>query len=193
MTKDNSDKVSKPLIYVDKVKITEQEANMQRKFTTKKREELGERQEHKEEQVAEEQKNTKMEKIKKEFGVYEAMKEIETELDSIKKITNQYAPKPAPVEKEESPEAVKEEAPKKKRKRKKTEDKESSRDLILRLVRSDDNSKPLCEAVVFGETIQFQVLGMRGDSVKIKRGNHLRFIDISDIIDAKLVRNNGAN
>ena len=193
MTKENSDKVSKPLIYVDEVKITEQEANMQSKYTSKRRETAEDETESKAETVTDEQKNAKMEKIKKEFGVYEAMKEIETELDSIKKITNQYAPKPAPVEREESPEAIKEEAPKKKRKRKKTEDKDSSRDLILRLSRSDDHRKHLCQAVVFGETIQFQVLGMRGDSVKIKRGNHLRFVDISDIIDAKLVPNDGIN
>ncbi|MBR8644199.1 hypothetical protein KEH51_04855 [[Brevibacterium] frigoritolerans] len=50
------------------------------------------------------------------------------------------------------------------------EKKESSRDIISRLSNHQGFPKPLCEAVINGEKLRFHVLGMRGESVKIKEG-----------------------
>ncbi|USK76187.1 spore coat CotO family protein [Peribacillus frigoritolerans] len=186
MTEKNGDKESKPLIYVDQAKISDLRGNMQSDFRTKKAKpqdsaepELQEEAEHKEE---------KIEQVKREFGVYDAMMEIEKEITGLRKITEEYVPEQTPVEKMEYPEQIEQEIEKPvKRKRKKVEKKESSRDIISRLSNHQGFPKPLCEAVINGETLRFHVLGMRGESVKIKRGNHIRFVGLQDIIDAKII------
>ncbi|MFJ7310035.1 hypothetical protein [Peribacillus frigoritolerans] len=187
MTEKNGDKESKPLIYVDQAKISDLRGNMQSDFRTKKAKpqdsadepELQEETEHKEE---------KIEQVKREFGVYDAMMEIEKEITGLRKITEEYVPGQAPVEKKEHPEQIEQVNEKPvKRKRKKVEKKESSRDIISRLSNHQGFPKPLCEAVINGEKLRFHVLGMRGESVKIKRGNHIRFVGLPDIIDAKII------
>jgi len=186
MSEKNGDKESKPLIYVDQAKISDLRGNMQSDFRTKKAKpqdsaepELQEEAEHKEE---------KIEQVKREFGVYDAMMEIEKEITGLRKITEEYVPEQAPGKKMDDPEQIEQENEKPvKRKRKKVEKKESSRDIISRLSNHQGYPKPLCEAVINGEKLRFHVLGMRGESVKIKRGNHIRFVGLPDIIDAKII------
>ncbi|MFB6803943.1 hypothetical protein [Peribacillus butanolivorans] len=193
MSENKSDKDSKPLLYVNQAKISDQRGNMQSDFRTKK----GTHQETVEhESVETEQGEEKIEKIKREFGVFDAMKEIESEITAIKKITDQYVPEQPSVEQTELPVQEEKETAKvvKKKKKKvekkvedKVEEKESSSEIITRLSKHQGYPKPLCEAVINGETLKFQVLGMRGESVKIKRGNHIRFVGLPNIIDAKII------
>ncbi|AXN40219.1 hypothetical protein [Peribacillus butanolivorans] len=193
MSENKSDKDSKPLLYVNQAKISDQRGNMQSDFRTKK----GTHQETVEhESVETEQGEEKIEKIKREFGVFDAMKEIESEITAIKKITDQYVPEQPSVEQTELPVQEEKETAKvvKKKKKKvekkvedKVEEKESSSEIISRLSKHQGYPKPLCEAVINGETLKFQVLGMRGESVKIKRGNHIRFVGLPNIIDAKII------
>ncbi|MFD4929350.1 hypothetical protein ACFWMS_10505 [Peribacillus butanolivorans] len=189
MSENKSDKDSKPLLYVNQAKISDQRGNMQSDFRTKK----GTHQETVEhESVETEQGEEKIEKIKREFGVFDAMKEIESEITAIKKITDQYVPEQPSVEQTELPvQEEKETAKVVKKKKKKVEDKveekESSSEIITRLSKHQGYPKPLCEAVINGEMLKFQVLGMRGESVKIKRGNHIRFVGLPNIIDAKII------
>ncbi|MGG0287065.1 hypothetical protein ABEY41_18460 [Peribacillus butanolivorans] len=189
MSENKSDKDSKPLLYVNQAKISDQRGNMQSDYRTKK----GTHQETVEhESVETEQGEEKIEKIKREFGVFDAMKEIESEITAIKKITDQYVPEQPSVEQTELPvqeekETAKVVKKKKKKVEKKVEKKESSSEIITRLSKHQGYPKPLCEAVINGETLKFQVLGMRGESVKIKRGNHIRFVGLPNIIDAKII------
>ncbi|MEJ9229399.1 hypothetical protein LAV79_07805 [Peribacillus butanolivorans] len=189
MSENKSDKDSKPLLYVNQAKISDQRGNMQSDYRTKK----GTHQETVEhESVETEQGEEKIEKIKREFGVFDAMKEIESEITAIKKITDQYVPEQPSVEQTElTVQEEKETAKVVKKKKKKVEDKvekkESSSEIITRLSKHQGYPKPLCEAVINGETLKFQVLGMRGESVKIKRGNHIRFVGLPNIIDAKII------
>ncbi|WHY57887.1 hypothetical protein [Peribacillus simplex] len=187
MSEKNGDKESKPLLYVDQAKISDQRGNMQSDFRTKKATPKDSVEPEPELQEAG-QKEEKIEKVKREFGVYDAMKEIEKEITGLRKITEQYVPEQTPVEQMEHPEQIEQEKEKPvKRKRKKVEKKESSRDIISRLSNHQGFPKPLCEAIVNGKTIRFHVLGMKGESVKIKRGNHIRFVGMPDIIDAKII------
>ncbi|MFC9596486.1 hypothetical protein ACFY5J_10060 [Peribacillus butanolivorans] len=193
MSENKSDKDSKPLLYVNQAKISDQRGNMQSDYRTK----IGTHQETVEhESVETEQGEEKIEKIKREFGVFDAMKEIESEITAIKKITDQYVPEQPSVEQTEFPVQEEKETSKvvKKKKKKvekkvedKVEEKESSSEIITRLSKHQGYPKPLCEAVINGETLKFQVLGMRGESVKIKRGNHIRFVGLPNIIDAKII------
>ncbi|SIQ89329.1 hypothetical protein SAMN05878482_102466 [Peribacillus simplex] len=187
MSEKNGDKESKPLLYVDQAKISDQRGNMQSDFRTKKATPKDSVEPEPELQEAG-QKEEKIEEVKREFGVYDAMKEIEKEITGLRKITEQYVPEQSPVEQMEHPEQIEQENEKPvKRKRKKVEKKESSRDIISRLSNHQGFPKPLCEAIVNGKTIRFHVLGMKGESVKIKRGNHIRFVGMPDIIDAKII------
>ncbi|MDQ0879963.1 hypothetical protein [Peribacillus sp. V2I11] len=185
MSEKNGDKESKPLLYVDQAKISDLRGNMQSDFRTKK----GTPQDSVEPELQEaEDKEEKIEKVKREFGVYDAMKEIEKEISGLRKITEQYVPEQTSAEQMEHPEQIEQENEKPvKRKRKKVEKKDSSRDIISRLSNHQGFPKPLCEAVINGETLQFHVLGMKGESVKIKRGNHIRFVGLPDISDAKII------
>lgn len=187
MSEKNGDKESKPLIYVDQAKISDLRGNMQSDFRTKKVKPQESAEPELQEEAAE-HKEEKIEQVKREFGVYDAMMEIEKEITGLRKITEEYVPEQAPVEKMEHPEHIEQEIEKPvKRKRKKVEKKESSRDIISRLSNHQGFPKPLCEAVINGEKLRFHVLGMRGESVKIKRGNHIRFVGLPDIIDAKII------
>ncbi|MFE4811370.1 hypothetical protein ACFQ9Y_09420 [Peribacillus simplex] len=189
MSEKNGDKESKPLLYVDQAKISDQRGNMQSDFRTKKATPKDSVEPESEPELQEaEQNEEKIEKVKREFGVYDAMKEIENEIAGLRKITGEYVPEQTPVEQMEHREQIEQENEKPvKRKRKKVEKKESSRDIISRLSNHQGFPKPLCEAIVNGKTIQFHVLGMKGESVKIKRGNHIRFVGLPEIIDAKII------
>ncbi|PJN86814.1 hypothetical protein [Bacillus sp. mrc49] len=190
MAERNDDKQSKPLLYVDSSKVSDQRGNMQTDFRTKKSTAPDTIEpELQEEQHGEEgQKEEKIEEVKREFGVYDAMKEIETEMTAIRNITNQYIPVQTPPEQTEPPQQAEKETVKPaKKKRKKIEKKESSRDIITRLSQHQGFPKPLCEAVMNGETLRFHVLGIKGESVKIKRGNRIHFVALPDIIDAKII------
>ncbi|MEY8189033.1 hypothetical protein AB4X15_05060 [Peribacillus simplex] len=187
MSEKNGDKESKPLLYVNQAKISDQRGNMQSDFRTKKATPQDSVEPEPELQEAE-QNEEKIEKVKREFGVYDAMMEIEKEITGLRKITEQYAPEQTPVEQMEHPEQIEPENEKSvKRKRKKVEKKESSREIISRLSNHQGFPKPLCEAIVKGKMIQFHVLGMKGESVKIKRGKHIRFVELPDFIDAKII------
>ncbi|MGE7602058.1 hypothetical protein ACQKL5_06055 [Peribacillus sp. NPDC097675] len=193
MSDNINDKKSKPLLYVDQVEVKAQRGNMQSDYRTKKRKNA----ESKKTELMEDnqkveptEKTEKIEKIKHEFGVYDAMKEIESEISEIKKLTNQYSPEQAPVEHseehfEEPPELPAQE--KKKIKKKKKVEKVSTSEIITRLSHIKGYPKPVCEAVIHGETVRFQVMGMRGESVKIKRGNHIRFVRLPDILNVKII------
>ncbi|CAH0209269.1 hypothetical protein SRABI96_02129 [Peribacillus sp. Bi96] len=190
MSENNGDKESKPILYVDQTKISDKRGNMQTDFRTKKVKSQNtaepELEEVKDNEA--EHKEEKIEEVKREFGVYDAMKEIESEISAIRKITNQYVPEQTPVEQIEHPEQIEKEIEKPvKKRRKKVEEKESSRDIISRLSNHQGFPKPLCEATINGETLKFHVLGMKGESVKIKRGNHIRYVGLPDIIDAKII------
>lgn len=183
MSDDKFDKESKPLLYVDQVEVKVQNKNMQSDYRTKKRK--NERTQEETSPVEDSRKEQKVEQIKQEFGVYDAMREIESELSEIKKIKNQYATEqPPPVA---PPEYHEQEEKKKVKKKRKVETKETTRDIITRLSNHKGYPKPICEAVIQGETLQFQVMGMRRESVKIKRGNRIRFVSLSDIINAKII------
>lgn len=189
MSDNINDKKSKPLLYVDQVEVKAQRGNMQSDYRTKK----GKNAESKKpdlmvdnQKVEPTEKTEKIEKIKHEFGVYDAMKEIESEISEIKKLTNQYSPEQAPVENsEEHLENPAQE--KKKTKKKRKVEKVSTSEIITRLSNHKGYPKPVCEAVIHGETVKFQVMGMRGESVKIKRGNHIRFVRLPDILNAKVI------
>ncbi|MGE7876301.1 hypothetical protein [Peribacillus muralis] len=190
MPESNGDKESKPILYVDSSKISEQRGNMQTDFRTKKSTAPGtiEPAHNEEEHKEEEKKEEKIEEVKREFGVFDAMKEIETEMTAIRKITNQYVPEQTPTEQTEPPEQAEKETVKPpKKKRRKIEKKESSREIITRLSNQQGFPKPVCEAVINGESLRFHVLGMKGESVKIKRGNRIHFVALPDIINAKII------
>lgn len=189
MSDNINDKKSKPLLYVDQVEVKAQRGNMQSNYRTKKRkneESIKSEVVEENQKVEKTEKTEKIEQIKHEFGVYDAMKEIESEISEIKKLTNQYTPEQAPVEHpEEPPENLPQE--KKKTKKKRKVEKVSTSEIITRLSKHKGFPKPVCEAVIHGETVKFQVMGMRGESVKIKRGNHIRFVRLPDILNAKII------
>lgn len=47
--------------------------------------------------------------------------------------------------------------------------------------------RPLCEAVVNGKTMHFQVIGKRGDQIRIKHKREILDVTIDDIQDLKIL------
>lgn len=144
-------------------------------------------------------KDEKMEKIKREFGVYEVFEEIEREKALVEEWTKEYrkpeiahegmiqvkteTPIQEPTEKPiQKPVQEKPVIPKKKKKKQ-----ESTVQVITRLANSRGKSKAICEAILFGEKTQFQVIGIRKDVVKIRIGNRVRMIQLSDIKQLKVI------
>ena len=84
------------------------------------------------------------------------------------------------VQHESSPEKV---VPKRRKKKKQ----ESVAEIITRLINSTKGSPATCEAQLFGEKTQFQVLSMRGEVVKIRMGYRIRYIKLSDISQLKVI------
>lgn len=143
-------------------------------------------------------KEEKIEQLKREFGVYEALAEVEREkavalewVQAYRKEEIKQEPVEQPpvqeVRKQQTvqlqPEPVKEKPVQKRRKKKKKQ--ESVADIIARVI--EKGPKNLCEAQLFGETIRFQVLGMRGEVVKIRIGFRVRYIKLSDISQLKVI------
>ncbi|MFJ8244405.1 hypothetical protein [Peribacillus asahii] len=138
-------------------------------------------------------KEEKLEKIKREFGVYEAMEEIEREIHTasqwIEPYREQKKPEPQVIQ-EEQP-VVEEVVIKKKKRRPKPKQKqrqESVVETITRLAYSREEPRPTCVAHLFGEEREFEVLGIRGEMVKIRIGRRVRIIRLSDIESVKVMK-----
>lgn len=161
-------------------------------------------------------KEEKIEQIKREFGVYEALAEVENEKANAIAWTQAYREQKQvenePIQEQEIPrknvrqqsaheqqkhhssepqqsihvqrETLPEKAVSKKRKKKK---RESVTEVITRLTQTTAGSPPICEANLFGEKTKFQVLGMRGEVVKIRIGFRVRYIKLSDISQLKVI------
>jgi hypothetical protein len=193
MSDAKKDRQAKPLLYKVEPKEGEQIIS-QRQHEEGQEQTISQRQhEAKQEQMEVEQtppdnKEEKIEQLKREFGVYDAIAEVERE----KAIANQWIKdyqkqeqvevQPVPVQEEQqSEEKV---VPKKKRKKKKPE---SVAEIVTRLANITEGARPTCEAQLFGETTQFQVLGMRGEAVKIRIGFRVRIVKLSDISQLKVI------
>ncbi|MFJ8267571.1 hypothetical protein [Peribacillus asahii] len=134
-------------------------------------------------------KEEKLEKVKREFGVYEAMAEIEREIHTasqwIEPYREQKKPEPQVIQ-EEQP--VVEEVVIKKKKRKPKQKQESVAETITRLAYSREEPRPTCVAHLFGEEREFEVLGIRGEMVKIRIGRRVRIIRLSDLESVKVIK-----
>ncbi|WP_110929111.1 hypothetical protein [Bacillus massiliglaciei] len=199
MSDEKKNQESKPLLYIvqpDKVKEEPSvRTDMQSVYRTpKKKKKLQKEVPEKESSNKEEKKegdNEQLETIKKEFGVYEVMKEIETEKQKVRAITNPYTQNQPAEETFENKEAFEETEvkPVKKKALSRPVNKETAEQIVTRLAAEGDETE--CEAVVYGEKIKFQILGKRGESVKIKGGNRIRYVNISDIENLKINPENG--
>ena len=197
MANDQKEKNNKPLLY--KVEPKEEERVFAQQQPEVKHEQI-------EEEQTTSNKEEKIEQLKHEFGVYEALAEVEREkavaIEWTQSYRNQEQVEQLPiqektytrttesvqetrkqkfvkVERESSSEKV---APKRRRKKKKQE---SVATIITRLVTA--GKKNICEAELFGEKTQFQVVGMRGEVVKIRIGFRIRYIKLSDINQLKVI------
>jgi hypothetical protein len=211
MSDSKKDRQAKPLLYKVEPKEGEQIIS-QRQHEAKQEQTISQRQHKaKQEQTEVEQtppdnKEEKIEQLKREFGVYEALAEVERE----KAIANEWIKghrkqeqvevQPVQVQEEQRPEEkvevqpvqVQEEqrpeekvVPKKKKRKKKKQ--ESVAEIITRLANVTEGPRPTCEAELFGEKTQFQVLGMRGEAVKIRIGFRVRIVKLSDISQLKVI------
>lgn len=130
-------------------------------------------------------KEEKIEQIKREFGVYEVMEEIERE----KAIANEWVQAYRTPEQVEQQPIVHEqqESPEKKAIVKKKKKRKSVKEILTKLAASTKEPKPVCEATIFGKKTQFQVLGIREEIVKIRIGHRIRIIKLSDIKQFKVI------
>ncbi|MDQ0217468.1 hypothetical protein ELQ35_06980 [Peribacillus cavernae] len=194
---DNNNQDPKPLLYIVQPEMPQQtEPQMQQVYRTKrnkkKKAELQPEQKElinrveetgDEEQRRKEDEERKLEQIKQEFGVYEVMKEISDEIAAVNKITGQ---------KEEGDLSSASYTADAGDNRYVNTDEESKREDILakltKLARYPSNiPKPICEAIVKGKILSFQVLSKRGDLIKVKAGDAILELDISDIQHFRLV------
>lgn len=152
-------------------------------------------------------KEEQIEQLKREFGVYEALADVEREKALALEWTREYQ-KQEKVEqqpRQEQPVQEQQQQEQQQRKRKqqtvqvqyespqqevvpkkrKKEKRESVTEIITRLTNS--RSLSTCEAQLFGEKTQFKVLGMRGEIVKIRIGYRVRYVKISDISELKVL------
>lgn len=165
---------SNPLIYKVQAESGEQVSSQQR-------------QEIQQEQIEVEHANKKEEKIeqiKREFGVYEVLAEVEKEKAIVNEWTQAYR-QPEQVEQpivQEQQHLPEEKVVKKKKKKRK-----SVKEIITQLANSSKSPKPICEAQLFGEKTQFQVLGIRDETVKIRIGHRVRLLKLSDISQLKVI------
>lgn len=176
---------AKPLIYEVPPESTKQVFSNQdnRLQEQEKREESGQ------EQTLD--KEEKLEKIKREFGVYEAMAEIEREIHTASQWIEPYREQKNP-----EPQVIQEEQPvveevvikKKKRRPKQKQRQESVAETITRLAHSKEEPRPTCVAHLFGEEREFEVLGIRGEMVKIRIGRRVRIIRLSDLESVKVIK-----
>lgn len=173
MTDDQEEKQPKPLLYKVEPDCVEQVVSQQAHV---------EKQEGTEGESA--NKEEKMEQIKREFGIYEVMEEIEQEKEHAKQWTQAYQ-----EQKQEEQPIVHEQRERRKEKivMKKKKKQKSVAELITELAYSTKEPKPFCEAYLFGAVTQFQVVGIHGEAVKIKIGNRVRIIKLSDIEQFRLI------
>lgn len=130
-----------------------------------------------------------MEKLKHETGIYKAMSEIDAELASVKKITKDLHDEGTtiiqgniPVKDGGSVKEIKALKPKTEAERRQRTTKQAISDL---LGRSKQGASPLCEASINGRTVRFQLLGKRGDIIKIKTGSTIQDVLIKDLDNFK--------
>ncbi|RID83555.1 hypothetical protein D1953_15935 [Peribacillus asahii] len=178
---------AKPLIYDVRPESTKQVFSNQEN----RLQEQEQREESEQEQTL--NKEEKIEKIKREFGVYEAMAEIEREIRTASQWVEPYRepkqPEPQVIQ-EEQP-VVEEVVSKKKKRRPKPKPKqkqESVAETITRLAHSREEPRPTCVAHLFGEEREFEVLGIRGEMVKIRIGHRVRIIRLSDLKSVKVIK-----
>jgi hypothetical protein len=201
MSDAKKDRQAKPLLY--KVEPKEGEQIISKRKHEVKQEQTIPQQQHeaKQEQAEVEQtppdnKEEKIEQLKREFGVYDAIAEVERE----KAIANQWIkdyrkpeqvevqPEPVqvqPIQVQEEQQPEEKVVPKKKKRKKKKQ--ESVAEIITRLANLTEGPRPTCEAQLFGKTTQFQVLGMRGETVRIRIGFRVRIVKLSDISQLKVI------
>lgn len=147
------------------------------------------------EDAATSEKEEKIEQLKREYGVYEALEEVEREKAIVHEWTQAYRKQEQieqqPLQEPKKQQSVQvehelipEKAVPKRRKKKKQE---SVAEIITRLTSSKKGSPSTCEAQLFGEKTKFQVLSMRGEIVKIRIGYRIRYIKLSDISQLKVI------
>lgn len=188
---DNAKQKAKPLLYIVQPEMPPQEApQMQQVHRSKGRQKkrVGAPDEQEESLFADEELNPeneeqrkkadeerKLEQVKQEFGVYEALKEIQDEIAAVKQVTNQKGDNFPPLNSNHMY----------------SNTREGREALFLKLdqlARYPANAqKPLCEAVVKGKILSFQVIGKHDDSIKVKAGSDVFELDISDIQHFRLV------
>ncbi|MGE8079493.1 hypothetical protein [Peribacillus loiseleuriae] len=191
----SDEKDSKPLFYIVQPKITEPERpEMQEVYRTKTKKKKGndhtkgseevltaENEEEHTKKEAEEAKEAKLDQIKREFGVYDALGEIKTELDSIQKIKNNLHEPEGNVRvisganQENQVQEQQKDSPEVKK----------MRSVLTDLIKKDP--KPFCEASIGGQTVRFQVISKRNDIVKIKVGSHIQSIPLHDLSDLTIL------
>ncbi|RFU64107.1 hypothetical protein [Peribacillus glennii] len=202
--KKNDDKTSNPLLYIVQPNLPPQQApEMQQVYRTKVGDRKGEHgvehqdseffqdeqmetmmpafdREEKEDQQKKKEEEEKLEKIKHEFGVYDALKEISDEIALVQKIKeqqlNQYA---APLTQKDTD-------------RNETADQGSRQldvDAMLdKLSRHPAKTKkPTCEANVNGKSISFRVLNKRKDIVIVQEGERIYDLHVSDIKELRIL------
>ena len=188
----SEEKNSKPLFYIVQPKITEPERpemqEVYRTKTKKKKEndhENGSEEVHssenEEERIKKEAEDVKLDQIKREFGVYDALGEIETELDSIQEIKkNLHEPQGnvrviSGANQENQVQEQQKDSPELKK----------MRSVLTDLIKKDP--KPFCEASIGGQTVRFQVISKRNDIIKIKVGSHIQSIPIHELSDLTIL------
>ncbi len=194
MSDSKKDRQAEPLLYKVEPKEGEQIIS-QRQHEAKQEQTISQRQHKaKQEQMEVEQtppdnKEEKIEQLKHEFGVYEALAEVEREKaianEWIKGYRKQEQVEVQPVQVQEEQRPEEKVVPKKKKRKKKKQ--ESVAEIITRLANVTEGPRPTCEAELFGEKTQFQVLGMRGEAVKIRIGFRVRIVKLSDISQLKVI------
>lgn len=189
--KENKDNRAGPLLYIVQPDLPLQEApQMQQVFRTKgklkrKAETLDEQvdsfkanedTEINDEDQKKKEEDEKLEKIKHEFGVYDAMKEIADEIAAVNRITGKLENRDQVTH----PDGT---------------DRTASisvnpkvNDMIVKLSKLPPNvPKPNCEGIMKGKILNFQVLNTRGDIVIVKEGQKIYDLQISDIDDLRIL------
>lgn len=188
--KENKDKSANPLLYIVQPDLPPNQApQMQQVFRTKgKPKRKAEPQDVQEDLIMaseetkindEDQKkkeeDEKLEKIKHEFGVYDAMKEIVDEIAAVNRITGKLENREQVSHSDGTDHIAS------------TSGYSKVNDLIVKLSKLPPNvPKPNCEGVVNGKILNFQVLNNRGDIVIIKEGQKIYDLHISDIEDLRI-------
>ncbi|SFB98284.1 Spore coat protein CotO [Bacillus sp. OV322] len=206
---------AKPLFYIIQPNITEgPKPNMQQEYRSKNKQKAHPMKEEKKvlEEDAESRKKEneerKLEQVKVEFGVYDAMKEIQDEIEAIKTVKD---PKPAGnaeaikeinaiLEKEsnmikrlmsgeeEEKEQPAEALPVYQEERMDPKELKKMKEKINRILKTPKESqKPYCEAVIHGSKIRFQIIGRQDGDVKIKVGSSVHVVSLQDIRDFTIV------